>query len=57
MASYVVHYEMRKGNASAVSSKTITCESERTAIDAAESQAKALKPGYEFILKKVEKKS
>lgn len=56
MAKYVVHYEMRKGNTSSPGSKTMECETERTAIQMAEGQAKSQKPGYDFILKKVEKK-
>lgn len=56
MAKYVVHYEIRKGNSSSPRSKTVECETERTAVQSVESQAKAQKSGYDFILKKVEKK-
>lgn len=56
MAKYVVHYEMRKGSASSTGTKTVECETEKTAIQIAEGQAKPQKPGYDFILKKVEKK-
>ena len=57
MSRYVVHYEMRKGSSSSSGSKTVECETEHTAIQSAESQARSQKPGYDFILKKVEKKS
>ncbi|MGF6348170.1 hypothetical protein [Variovorax sp. W2I14] len=57
MARYVVFYEMRKGNASASSNKTVECEDERTAVMAAEQQGKAQRPDYTFVLKKVEKRS
>ncbi len=56
MAKYVVHYEMRKGGSSSSGSKTVECETEMTAVQSAEGQAKAQKPGYDFILKKVEKR-
>ncbi len=56
MAKYVVHYEMRKGSSSATATKSIECETEMTAIQSAESQAKSQRPDYDFILKKVEKK-
>jgi len=56
MAKYTVHYEMRKGSSSSTGSKTVECETEMTAVQSAESQAKSQKPGYDFILKKVEKK-
>lgn len=56
MAKYVVHYELRKGNSATISNKTIECEEERTAIESAEQQAKSVRPDYNFILKKVEKK-
>lgn len=57
MTKYVVYYEMRKGNTTQTGSKAIECETEATAVRSAESQAKAQKPGYDFIIKKVEKKS
>lgn len=56
MAKYVVHYEMRKGSNSAVYSKTTECEDERTAIMIAEAQGRRDKPGYDFNLRKVEKR-
>ncbi len=56
MAKYVVHYEMRKGSASSTGSKTVECGTEAVAVQSVESQAKAQKPGYDFILKKVDKK-
>jgi hypothetical protein len=56
MAKYVVNYEMRKGSSSSIGSKTVECETEMTAVQIAESQAKSQKPEYDFILKKVEKK-
>jgi hypothetical protein len=56
MSKYVVHYEMRKDNLVSHGSKTVECETERTAIKMVESQVKPTKPGYDFILKKVEQK-
>ena len=56
MAKYIVHYEMRKGNAVATSSKTVECEDERTAIQSAEQQGKAQRPEHTFVLKRVEKR-
>ena len=56
MAKYVVSYEMRDGNKSASYSKTVECEGERTAVQIAESQGRKDKPGYDFNLKKVEKR-
>lgn len=56
MAKYVVHYKMRKGTAGTFSTKTVECETEASAIRIVESQAKAQKPDYTFVLEKVEKK-
>lgn len=56
MAKYVVHYEMRKNSSSMVSSKTVECETEMIAVQIVESQATAQKPGYNFILRKVERR-
>jgi hypothetical protein len=56
MTKYVVHYELRQGSKHAVYTKTVECESERTAIDIAEAKGQKDKPGYDFLLKKVEKK-
>lgn len=56
MAKYVVHYEMRQDAKSAVYSKTTECEDESTAIAMAESQGRRDKPGYDFNLRRVEKK-
>lgn len=56
MAKYIVSYQMKKGNSSTSGSKTVECETEMTAIQSAESQAKSQHPGYDFILKKVEKR-
>lgn len=56
MAKYVVHYEMRKQNSSASYVKTFECETESTAIQIAEGQGRRDKPGYDFNLKKVEKR-
>ena len=56
MAKYVVHYQMRKGSASSEGTHTAECETEATAIRQAEDKAKSQKPGYDFILKKVEKR-
>lgn len=56
MANYFIRYEMRKATASAPGSKTVSAESEATAIRIAEDQARAQKPGYDFILKEVKKK-
>lgn len=56
MAKYVVQYETRKQNSSSRYSKTVECETEATAITIAKGQASKDKPGYDFILVKVEKK-
>lgn len=56
MAKYVVSYEMRKQSSAASFSKTVECEAETTAIQIAEGQGKKDRPGYDFILKKVEKR-
>jgi hypothetical protein len=56
MAKYVVFYEMRKGGASSSGSIIVECETEKTAVRITEDKAKSQKPGYEFILKKIEKK-
>ncbi len=56
MSSYTITYEMRKGSASASNSKTVTADSESTAIRIVEDQAKAQRPDYDFILKGVKKK-
>ncbi|SEJ59970.1 hypothetical protein SAMN04487997_0305 [Frateuria terrea] len=56
MSKYVVHYEMRKANASASFSKTAECETEHAAIRIAEAQGRKDRPGYDFNLKRVEKK-
>ena len=47
---------MRQDSKSATYSKTSECEDERTAIEIAKSQGKKDKPGYDFNLKKVEKR-
>lgn len=56
MAKYIVKYEMRDGTKRSIYTKTVECESERTALDIAESQGKKDKPGYDFCVTKVEKK-
>lgn len=56
MSKYVVHYEMRKGNTSASFSKTVECETESTAIQIAEAQGRKDRPGYDFNLKRVDKR-
>lgn len=56
MAKYVVRYEMRKQNVYSSYSKPVECETESTAIKIAEGQGKKDKPGYDFILKQVEKR-
>jgi hypothetical protein len=56
MSKDVVHYEMRKGSTSASFSKAIECESESTAIQIAEAQGRRDRPGYDFNLKRVEKR-
>lgn len=56
MAKYVVHYEMRQGTKSTVYSKSVECDDEHTAIQIAESHGRKDKPGYDFNLRKVEKK-
>jgi hypothetical protein len=56
MAKYVVHYEMRKGSSSAGFSHTVECETEHTAIQIAEAKGRRDRPGYDFNLKRVEKR-
>jgi hypothetical protein len=56
MASYTVNFDMRKDNYVTSSTRTVTAESEATAIRIVEGQAKAARPGYAFILKSVVKK-
>lgn len=56
MSKYVVHYEMRKGSASSSYSKTVECENESTAIQIAEAEGRKNRPGYDFNLKRVEKR-
>jgi hypothetical protein len=56
MATYVVHYDARKGSSVGGGTKTVTCETESTAVQIAKDQVLASRPGYTFILKKVEKK-
>lgn len=56
MAKYVVHYEMRKSSQSASYSHTTECESEHTAIQIAEAKGRKDKPGYDFNLKRVERR-
>lgn len=59
MATYVVHYDMVKvspsgSRSTAGGTKTVTAETERTAIEIAKSQSE--RPDYKFQLKRVEKK-
>lgn len=56
MAKYIIHYQMKKGSSGSSGTKTIECETEMTAVQSAESQLKSQYPGYDFILKKVEKR-
>ena len=56
MATYTVHYEMRKGSSSVGGSKTVNAETEATAVRIAQDQAKAHRPVYDFVLKRVDKK-
>ena len=56
MAIYTVKYEMRKGNVSSTGLKTVTAESEATAIRIVEDQARSQRLGYDFILKEVKRK-
>ncbi len=56
MSRFVVHYEMRDGSKHASYSKAVECGSEQVAIQIAEAQGKKDKPGYDFVLKKIEEK-
>ena len=58
MAKFVVYYELRDGTKQRGGIHTITveCESERTAIESARSQAESKNPGWDFSPKKVESK-
>lgn len=56
MAKYIVQYEMRKQSSAARYSKTVECETEATAIAIAKGHGSKDKPGYDFILTKVEKR-
>lgn len=57
MAKYVVHYEMREGHLSAGFTHQVECESEQTAIQIAEAKGRKERPGRDFLLKRVEKRS
>lgn len=56
MAKFIVHYQLRKGSMGTAGTKTVECESERTAIRIAEDELKSRNPGYEFLVKKIDKK-
>lgn len=57
MAKYIVHYDLKNGTKSKGTTPiTVECDSERTAIRIAEDKAKQANPGFNFFLKKVEKK-
>lgn len=56
MAKFTVHYQLRKGSMTTSGTKTVECESEHTAIRIAEDELKSRNPGYEFFVKKIDKK-
>lgn len=56
VSKYIVHYEMRKANISASFQKTVECETERAAILIAEAQGRKDRPGFDFNLKRVERR-
>lgn len=56
MAKFVVHYEMRNGMQNTRQAKTVECENERIAIEIVKGQAQSMRPDYEFIVTKIEKK-
>lgn len=57
MATYTVHYDYKKGSSGGSQTKTVTAETEETAIRIVEDQVRSQHPGYDFLVKKVEKKS
>ena len=56
MATYLVHYNMKKGSQSATNSKLAVADTERSAIEIAKGYGQSQHPDREFILVKVEKK-
>ena len=48
---YTIRYELRQGTKSVSNTKTVTAETERTAIEIVRSTAESERPGYTFILK------
>jgi hypothetical protein len=56
MATYTVHYDFSKGSSSGTSSKTVTAETEATAIRIVEGKVRSERPGYEVFIKKVDHK-
>jgi hypothetical protein len=56
MATYVVHYKLQGKSSSTSGSKSVQCETERSAIEAAKGQALATHPDRSFILLRVDKK-
>jgi hypothetical protein len=48
---YKISYELRQGSKSVSSSKTVTAESEQTAIAIVKDIAESERPGYDFVLK------
>lgn len=56
MATYTVHYKLQGKSSSTSGSKSVQCETERSAIEAAKGQALATHPDRSFILLRVDKK-
>lgn len=56
MATYTVHYTLRNGSSSVNGSKSVTCETERTAVESARDQALATRPDWSFSATRVDKK-
>ena len=52
---YTIRYELRQGTKSVSNTKTVTAETERTAIEIVRSTAESERPGYMFILKSSKK--
>ena len=57
MAKFTVHYGLRNGTKTrGTNPKTVEAESEQTAIQIVQSQVESENPGWDFILRKVERK-
>ncbi len=48
---YTIRYELRQGSNSVSNTKTVTAETERTAIEIVKDTAESERSGYTFILK------